>query len=232
MPRQWLPGLLALGFFGLVVAALVVYPRRPRQLSLAVLCLFGLYSVWVAMSAFWADSATRVWFESARTFGFVLVFALALLFLTVRHARRAFRYFLMAAIFGLLAVCVWRLWSTADIAGLFIENRLSYPVSYPNNAAALYLIAFWPLMWLASGPEERAPVRGVALGLATGLLGMAIMTQSRGAIWSLGITLVIMFIVSPARIRTLLYLLVPALLMVYEFPNLNRYWLEGPQAVG
>ena len=41
-----------------------------------------------------------------------------------------------------------------------------------------------------------------------------------------------MFIISPARLRLLFYLLVPALLMVYEFPNLNRYWLEGPDAVG
>ncbi len=199
---------------------------------MAAIFLLGLYSIWVALSALWADSITRVWFEAGRTFGFLLLFILATLFLTDRSARRVFRYLVIAAAFVLLAICVWRLWSAADIAGLFIENRLSYPVSYPNNAAALYLIGFWPLMWLASGPEERAPVRGVALGLATGLLGMAIMTQSRGAVWSLGITVLLMFIVSPARIRTLLYLLVPALLMVYEFPNLNRYWLNGPQAVG
>ncbi|HLA80392.1 MAG TPA: O-antigen ligase family protein [Thermoleophilia bacterium] len=232
LPRQWLPGALALGLFGLVIASLVAYPRRPRQLSLVVLGLFGLYSVWVAFSAVWAESTTRVWLEAGRTFSLLLVFALALLFFTDKDARRMFRYLLMAAVFGLLVVSVARLWSAADIAGLFFENRLAYPVSYPNNAAALYLVGFWPLMWLASGPEERAPVRGAALGLATALFGMAILTQSRGAIWSLAITLIIMFIVSPARIRMLLYLLVPALLMVYEFPNLNRYWRDGPEAVG
>ncbi len=72
----------------------------------------------------------------------------------------------------------------------------------------------------------------MALGLATGLLGLAIMTQSRGALWSLALSLVIVFAISPARMRTWVYLLVPALLMVYEFPKLNRYWLEGPVAVG
>ncbi len=138
----------------------------------------------------------------------------------------------MGAAFVLLAVCIWRLWSADSIAGLFIDNRLAYPVSYTNNAATLFLVAFWPLMWLAAGREERAPVRGVALGLATGLLGLAIMTQSRGAIWSLAITLVLTFIVSPTRLRTLFYLIVPALLMVYAFPHLNRYWLEGPDVVG
>ena len=232
LPRQWLPASVALGLFGLVIALLLAYPRRPCQLSLAVMALFGSYAVWVAASVLWADSTTRVWLEAARTFALLLVLVLALVYLTDPKARKAFRYLVMAAAFILLAACVWRLWSADSIAGLFLQNRLSFPVSYPNNAAALFLIAFWPLMWLAAGPEEKAPVRGVALGLATGLLGLAIMTQSRGAIWSLAITLVLTFIVSPARLRTLLHLIVPGLLMVYAFPYLNRYWLEGPQAVG
>ncbi len=232
LPRQWLPAGLVLGLFGLVVAVFIAYPRRPRQLSLAVLTLFGLFAVWVAFSALWADSVTRVWLEAARTFGFLLVFALALLYLTDPRARRVFRYLVMGAAFVLLAACVWRLWSTGNIAGLFNDNRLYYPLSYPNNAATLFLVAFWPLMWLAAGKEERAPVRGIALGLATGLLGLTIMTQSRGAMWSMAITLVLAFIVTPIRLRTLFYLLVPALLMVYAFPHLNRYWLEGPEAVG
>ncbi len=231
LPGQWLPVSLALGLFGLVAAILIAYPRRPRQLSLAILTLFALYALWVAASVLWADSTTRAWLEAARSFGFLLVFALALVFLTDAKARKIFRYLLMAAALVLFAVCVWRLWSAEDISGLFINNRFSYPVSYPNNAAALFLVTFWPLMWLAAGREERALTRGVALGLATGLLGLAVMTQSRGAVWSLAITLVLTFVVSPIRLRTLFYLLVPALLMIYAFPQLNRYWLEGSGAV-
>jgi hypothetical protein len=231
--HQWLPPSLALGVFGLIVSLLVAYPRRPGQLSLGALFLFGGYSIWVAVSALWADSPTRVWLESGRTFTYLLVFALAVVYLSDRGARRVFRYLVMAAGCVLLAVCAWKLGTTDNIAGLFYSgNRLGYPVSAPNHAAALLLVAFWPLMWLAAGPEERAPVRGVALGLATGLLGLSFMTQSRGALWTLAITLLFTFIISPARLRTLFYLVVPALLMVYVFPRLNRYWLEGPESVG
>lgn len=230
--RHWLVPNLALGLFGLVVSTLTAYPRRPRQLSLVVLALFGGYSIWVASSAIWADSTMRVWMESGRTFSYLLVFALALVYLTDSAARKALRYLLLLAALVILALCTWKLWSSGAIALLFSENRFYYPVSYPNNAAALFLITFWPLMWLAAGPEERAPVRGIALGVATGLLGLTILTQSRGAFWSLAFSLVIMFVLSPARMRTLVYLLVPALLMVYEFPTLNRYWLEGPTALG
>jgi len=232
IPRQWLPGSLVIGLFGLLAASLVIYPRRPRQLSLAVLTLFALYALWVAFSALWADSVTRVWLESARTFCFLLILALALTYLVSPVTRQVFRYLLMAAALVIVAVCVWRLWSTPNVAGLFIERRLVFPVSYMNNDAALFLVSFWPLMWLAAGPEEKAPVRGLALGLATALVALAFMTQSRGAAYSLVATLVLTFIVSPARLRTLLYLLVPAVLLVYAVPNLNRYWLEGPEAVG
>ncbi len=95
----------------------------------------------------------------------------------------------------------------------------------------MFLISFWPLMWLASGPNERAPVRGLALGLATGLLGLAMLTQSLAATWSMAITLVLMFLLSPARLRLLFYLLVPAMLMAYAFPQFNKYWVQGPEAL-
>jgi hypothetical protein len=231
--HQWLPPSLGLGVFALIVSLLVAYPRRPGQLSLSALLLFGGYSIWVAVSALWADSPTRVWLESGRTFTYLLVFALAVIYLSDQGARRVFRYLVMAAGCVVFAVCVWKLGTTDNLAGLFnVDDRLGYPVSAPNHAAALFLVAFWPLMWLAAGPEERAPVRGIALGLATGLLGLSFMTQSRGAIWTLAITLIFTFVISPARLRTLFYLIVPALLMAYAFPRLNRYWLEGPETVG
>lgn len=223
---------MVLGFVGLVASLMVAYPRRPRQLSLTVLGIFGCFSMWVAFSALWADSPTRTWLETGRTLTYFAVFALAAVYLTSSAARRVFRYLVMGAALLILAACIAKLWTVDDIGSLFFANRLSYPVTYPNNAAALFLISFWPLLWLAVDTKERAPVRGIALGLATGLLGLAIMTQSRGAVWSLVITAVLMFIVSPARLRTLFYLVVPGLLMVYEFPNLNRYWSEGADTVG
>ena len=232
LAREWVLPVLALGLFGLAAAALTAYPRRPRQLSLAVLAVFGAYAIWVACSAIWAGSTGRVWLESGRTFAYLLILALALTYFTSAAARVAFRYLLMGGAFLLLVVCISRLWSAQNIADLFSGGRLRFPAGYPNNSAAMFLVCFWPLMWLAAGPRERAPVRGIAVGVATGLLGLAIMTQSRGAIYSLAISLVLLFVLSPGRLRLLFYLLVPVLLMGYAFPRLNRYWLDGPEAVG
>ncbi len=230
---EWFPGAFLIGLLALLVGLLVVYPRRPRQLSLSVLVLLGAYTLWVAASALWASSPARVWPEAVRTGALLLVFALALAALSQAGVRRVFRYLFMAAAAALLAGCIGRLWWPVDTESLFLGARLAFPAGYPNGSAALFLIPFWPLIWLAAAPGERAPVRGVALGLATGLVALAVLTQSRAAIYSLLVTMIVVFIVSPHRLRTLLYLIAPGLLLVYVFPNLNRYWAEGgPAAVG
>ncbi len=231
-PGQYLPASLALGLFALVASLMGAYPRLPGQLSLALLGIMATYSIWVALSALWAESPSRVWMETARTLTYLLLFTLALIYFTDPVTRRTFRYLLIAAAVVLVVVCIVKLWTTSDIAQMFQSKRFSYPVTASNHAGSLMLITFWPLMWLASGSSERSPLRGLALGVATALLGLAVMTQSRGAVWSLALSGLLMFIITPSRLRLLFYLVVPALLMVYEFPTLNRYWLEGPEIVG
>jgi O-Antigen ligase len=229
--ENWVFPLLALGLFGLVVSSLLAYPRRPRQLSLAVLGLCGAYSVWVLASTLWAGATPAAWLGSGRTFGYLLVLALALAFFASTHVRAAFRYLLIGAALVLLVVSIWRLWSAPQLDDLFEVGRLIFPASTADATAALFLVLFWPLMWLAAAPNERAPVRGAALGLASGLLGVAVLTQSRGAAWSMVITLVLVFVLSPGRLRLLFYLVVPGLLMAYAAPLLNRYWTGDPQVV-
>ncbi len=230
--HQWLPGALATAFLGVVAAALVAYPRRPRQLSLAVLALLLLYAVWVAVSWRWAGSKHLVWEEINRTFFYLLVLTLALMYLTAAQARVALRYLLMLGAVALLLLTARALWQGEGDGVLFIQNRFQYPVSYPNNAAALFLILFWPLLWVAADPREWVPIRGLALAICASLLAPAILTQSRGGFYAAILTGLIYFLLSPARLRSLFFLLPPVLLLVWSIPTLADYWREGPQAVG
>ena len=230
--KDWVFPAVTVGVVGAITASLLVYPRRPRQLSLLVVAIVAAYALWVMASTLWAESTGRAWVASGRTFAYLLMLALAVAFFTSSRARAAFRQLLMGASLVLLIICIWRLWSAGDPAQLFVAGRLAFPVAHPDAVAALFLLPFWPLVWLAAGPAERAPVRGAALGLATGLIGLAFMTQSRAAAWSLGISLIIVFALSPGRLRLLFYLVAPALLMVYAFPHLNQYWIQGPATVG
>jgi len=232
--RWLLPG-LALALFALVVSILKAYPRRPRQLSMAVLVLFGLYTVWVMLSALWASSLNSVWVDAGRTLLYLLALTLALTFFTDAGARRAARYLLLAGAVALVGLTVYRIHGAdAAVGGLeqmFLQNRFNYPVSYFNGAAALCLMLFWPLLWMAADPRERVPIRSVSLATCWGLLALAILTQSRGSLWATALTLILLFVLSPARLRTLLYLLVPATLTAWAFPDLNSYWRLGPEKV-
>jgi len=232
LPEQWSLVALVVAVLALVAGIGKAYPRRPGRLSLLVLGLFAAYTLWTAVSASWALSETRAWVEAVRLLAYLLIFALALTYFTQPAARRAFRYVFLAALTVLCGAVIWRLWSAADAGELFQAGRLTFPLRHPNGAAALYLVPFWPLLWLASSREERAPLRGASLGLATCLLGLAVLTHSKGAAWSLAVSLIFMFAVSPRRLRLFLYLLVPTLLTVYQFPRLNRYFAGDPSLVG
>ena len=230
--RWLLPGLV-LSLFALVTAVLGAYPRRPRRLSMVLIALFGLYALWVMISAMWASSLSSVWDEAGRTLLYLIAFVLALTFFTDARARVAARYLLLAGAVTLVAFAVYRIDGAGSTVGgleqLFVEGRFAYPASYPNNAAALYMVLFWPLLWMAADPRERAPVRGLSLAVCWGLAALAVLTQSRGSFWATVITLLFLFILSPARLRTLVFLLVPAALVVWGFSDLNSYWRLGPE---
>lgn len=242
--RQWLPAALVTVAFGLVAAGFAAFPRRPRPRSMVVLGLFFVYALWTALSATWAASVDTAWTDAARTFFYLVVLGLALTYLTDEGARVALRYLLLGGALVLLVVVLWRLgysgWGPGDPARVAAaanavfsdENRLMYPVSYPNNAAALFLVLFWPLLWMAADPQERFPVRVVGLATGTGLLSLALLTQSRGGLWAFVVTLLFLFVLSPTRLRLLLYLCVPLALTVWAFPDLTKYLEEGPEAIG
>jgi len=214
-----------------LLAVPAAFPRRPRQLSLFVLALFTGYAVWTLASNLWAPSSGSAWQITGQTFMYLLFLTLALTYFTSARTRQAFKYMVMLGALALVVTCLWHLWTVEDQASMFLGGRLTFPIGHANAAAALFLVPFWPLVWLAAGPNERSPIRGAALGVATGLVGLALMTQSRGAVWALGMTLILLFALSPGRLRLLLYLVVPALLMVYAFPALDAYWQHGPQSI-
>lgn len=232
LPRHWLVYGLGLGFFGLLAAGFRTYPRQPRQLSLAVLGVFAGYCLWTTASGLWAESGSRVWLESARSFTYLLGCVLAAAWLTDYKARRLFRYLVLLGAAVLIAAAVVTLWAVKDLSPCFVDNRLSCPTGTPDSAAALFLLLFWPLSWLSAGPEERAPTRGAALGLATGLLALALLTRSLIGLCGLALSALFIFLASPARLRLLLHLFGPGLLMLYEFPTFRRYWTQGAEAVG
>jgi hypothetical protein len=77
---------------------------------------------------------------------------------------------------------------------------LDDPVEYRNATAALFALAFWPLVALAARRAPSPALRGPAFGLATLVLGLAFLTQARGVVLGLALGGVVALAIGPDRL--------------------------------
>ncbi|MBN1630196.1 MAG: O-antigen ligase family protein [Thermoleophilia bacterium] len=233
LPDKWLPLAIATGFAGLVVAVVRAYSRPPRKLLLLVLALFTLYVLWMALSTTWALAAGPAWLEAARAGFYLVFFALALTYLGHRGAETAGRSLLLVAGLVIVAIGLSRFASASALATDFLgDSRLTFPLTYPNSSGNFYFLLVWPLLWLAADPRGRLWIRALSLGTIPVLFELGLLTQSRGAAAALVISGVAYFVLTPARLRSLVFLAVPVLLAGLAFVPLTAYYSEGAGEVG
>ncbi|MCE5253292.1 MAG: O-antigen ligase family protein [Actinomycetia bacterium] len=233
LPQKWLPLALLVGFAGLVAAGLRAYPHPPARPLPVILGFFFLYVLWMALSATWAPGPAPAWRETARAGFYLVFFALALTYLGPPQVEKKSRWLFPVAGLVIIAVALVRFSSLSTMAADFFgERRLSYPLTYPNSTGNFYLLLVWPLLWLAADPQERLWVRAVSLGTIPVLLELMVLTQSRGAMTALVLSAVVYFLVTPARLRSLFFLVVPVVLVALAFMPLTAYYTDGVGRVG
>ncbi|MBN1628485.1 MAG: O-antigen ligase family protein, partial [Thermoleophilia bacterium] len=113
----------------------------------------------------------------------------------------------------------------------FLARRFAFPITYPNGAGSFYLLLVWPLLWLAADSRGRVWMRAVCLGSVPVLIQLGLLTQSRGAAVALVCSTVVYFILTPARLRSLIFLAIPANLVALSFTPLTSYYAEGAGTV-
>lgn len=206
--------------------------RPPDRMSRIILAALAGYVLWVALSAIWAvDQAPAL--EAAALAGFYLVF-LALVFLALSQPRWKIDmrpYLLGAGVFMVILALAGILAISAK-SDLSSGWRFGFPLGYVNVAGTFYLLLFWPLLWLAADPRWGRWHRAIALGTTAALLQPALLTQSRGAMLGLAVGGVFYFLLSPARVRSLVFLVIPAGLLALSFSTIDAYWTQGPGVLG
>ncbi|HEX8204582.1 MAG TPA: O-antigen ligase family protein [Solirubrobacteraceae bacterium] len=218
----WYP--VALFLMALTALVLVVAPparigrSRPFELALGA---FVLFMLWTFLSIAWGAVPGNAWDAGNRALLFALAFALAGLRPWPAGAARA-ALWLVAG--GLGAIAVGVLVATATKAHpieMFLQGRLSEPVGYANATAGLFLLGVFPAIHLATAREERWPLRGLALALATVLLSTALLTQSRGGVIAFAATAAIFLVLHPRRWVALAAVLVPAAMVAIGWSALT-----------
>lgn len=221
-PHVWYAGGLFL--IAVLLVALLAWPgglfAGLGRATAVALASFAAFTVWSYASILWADVRGDAWDGANRTALYLVVFALFALW---RWAD-ASGLVLLGVFAG--SVCVLGLITiigavrAEDIGSYYIAGRLKDPIGYVNGNAALFLLAFWPALFLASRREIPAPLRPLFLASAGVLLELAVLPQSRGALAAFALVLLIYFLLVPSRMRTLVFLLPVLITVGLAFPRL------------
>ena len=181
--------------------------RASRAALVAGAALLGL-ALWDAVSVAWAPLPALARDESLLVCFYLVCFAVPALTLRTERDRLAG----IACVAGGAALVALGtgllLWLDPNLE-LFFGGRLAFPISYANGQAAVFLIGFWPAVAAASSRTLPVPVRALAAGAASATAAGWMLTQSKGGGIALGLSLVAVLALSPARLR-----LVPPLLIV------------------
>ena len=226
---DWLPYAFLAGLLLVVVLATgtAAAPRRSELVALGFLVGLG---VWEAISASWSPVPSL-----ARDDGLLTLFyAIAVLvpLLTLRTTGdRLFAAGTVAAEAGALAVATaLMLRFGGNQADHFYAGRLSFPISYPNAQAAVFLVGFWPAVVLAAQRGRSLLTRSLALAAATAISSGWLTAQSKGGVLAIAVSAALLFALSPLRLRLAVPTLLAAGLTAAAYRPLTAPFRSGSEA--
>jgi O-antigen ligase len=201
----WYPGAVVVLVLVGIAAVTVPAAGVPRLVVIAVVALLA-YAAWSYLSIGWANQKGEAWDGANRALLFALLFALFALW---RPRGRAAAALLIAFSLGVAAIGLFELLRASAIAdprGLFTEGRFRAPAGYMNADVALWFIALWPCVVLGARRELHPALRGLLVGAAVLLSGLAVLGQSRGWLFTAPVAALVIIALTPKRVRTVLTL--------------------------
>ena len=204
---RWLPGTLFLIAL-LVTMVIAAKPGPlPRAALVALACLAG-YTIWSFLSITWAGVPADAWLGANKTFLYLCIFALFVMFPWSAEAAASVAGGFAAGVALLGLATVARVSLASDPTTWFVGGKLTAPIAYSNANTALYLMAFVPALYLSMRREVHPVLRGVMLAAAGVLPQLALILQSRTSVAALPLTLAVFFLVLPGRSRSFVALLI------------------------
>jgi hypothetical protein len=175
------------------------------------------------------------WLGAGQTLLYLLAFWLSLGLVSLGASRR---WALVASSIGPATVATFTLLALTprisdfldkfSLDAFFVYNRLMGTVGYPNAEAAFLLVPFWASVYLAGSYQVNPLLRGLVLAGAVLSFETAVLTQSRGAMVTMAVSLPIFFLVSGQRLRRFFALAPIVLTLFATFPSLNAVYQAAP----
>jgi hypothetical protein len=229
---RWGPVSLVLAALALIASVAGALRGAGSQWGNVALVLFATYTTWTFASLLWSLNRGDAWLGAGQTLLYLLAFWLAVGLVSLGATRR---WVLTASVLGPAVVAALTLLTLTPprIEELFLEGRLEGTVGYRNGEAAFLLVSFWAAVYLAGSRSVNPVLRGLILAGAVLSVDLAVLTQSRGAMVAMAVSLPIFFLVSGQRVRGFFALTPVALALLVTFPGLNgvyRAFVDGEEA--
>ncbi len=225
LSRDWLP-------YGVAAALLTAgllwsgSALRPPPLALGgIAALLGL-AAWDALSLVWSPVPALARDEALLVVLYALSFSVPVFVLRGAPDRRAAVVAVAAILVALASATLVDLLVVEHPAEHYEGGRLTFPISYVNAQAAMFLLAFWPCVALSAGRSARPWLRTAAVGGACILLAGGLMTQSKGGLIASAVAGIALFALSPHRLRLVIPALIPIALVGGSYELLTRPFRE------
>jgi tetratricopeptide (TPR) repeat protein len=217
---EWALAALLLGALALVASVGGALRIAGSLWSAVALALFAAYAAWTFASLLWSPNRGDAWLGAGQTLLYLLAFWLAVSLVSLGASRR---WALAASAGGpaIVAVLTWRQ-IIPRMDGLFYDDgRLIGTVGYYNGEAAFFLVPFWVGVYVAGSRRMDPMLRGAVLAGAVLGADLAVLGQSRAAMYALIASFPIFFLLSGQRLRGLLALAPVVAAVALAFPGLN-----------
>ena len=207
----------------LLVAILAPFGGVGLRWAVLALGLLVAYTAWTLASLLWSANKGDAWLGAGQTYLYLLAFLVTVALVASNASRR---WVLAASALGPAAIAALTLLALPARTGtLFDNDRLVGTVGYYNGEAAFLLVPFWVSVYVAGSRRVNPLLRAAVLAGAALSLNLAVMTQSRGAMVAMAISLPVFFLFSGQRLRGLLALLPLAVALFVAFPGLNGVYV-------
>lgn len=221
----WAPLAFVLAALAPVVAGVGFLGSARLRLGALALGLFTAYTAWTLASLLWSPNKGDAWLGAGQTLLYLLVFWLSVSLVASGASRR---WVLAASVAGPAVIAALTLPALGpQFDDFFNNNRLIGTVGYYNGEAAFLLVPFWVAMYLGGSRSFNPFLRGAVLAGATLCFQIAVLTQSRGAMVAMAVSLPVYFLLSGQRLRGLLALVPVAAALYLNFGLLNDVYSQS-----
>ena len=230
----WAPVAFYLAALALIISIDGAFRGMKSRWSIAALVLFAAYTAWTFASLLWSPNRGDAWLGAGQTLLYLLAFWVALMLVASGASRR---WLLAASAIGpaivaalTLLILVPRFEDLFTVTNQVMdaaEYRLTGTIGSGAGEAAFLLFPFWAAVYLAGSRQANPFLRGLVLAGAVLSLELSILTQSRGSMVALSVSLPIFFLISGQRLRGLIALIPVGGALLLAFPELNEVFLTG-----